>query len=51
MNIFSLNKMAKVYMNDNMMNTRFFSTYPSHTKIEMPNLSPTMEKVIRIHAK
>ena len=24
---------------------RAFSTFPSHTKLEMPNLSPTMEKV------
>jgi hypothetical protein len=32
------------------MNARFFSTYPPHTKIEMPNLSPTMEKVNIIYS-
>ena len=27
------------------MSTRSFASYPSHLKLEMPNLSPTMEKV------
>ena len=28
--------------------TRSFSSFPPHTKLEMPNLSPTMEKVLEI---
>jgi hypothetical protein len=45
MNFFSLNKMAKVQINESPLSKRFFSSLPPHTKIEMPNLSPTMEKV------
>ncbi len=41
MGFFSLNKSVE----PRMMNARFFSNLPAHTKIEMPNLSPTMEKV------
>ena len=31
--------------NSNMFALRYFSGLPDHTKLEMPNLSPTMEKV------
>ena len=49
MKFFTLNSMAKVQVSENQLSTRFFSSLPAHTKIEMPNLSPTMEKVIIIY--
>ena len=45
MTFFVVNKNSQDAKYLNTFEKRGFSSLPSHTKLEMPNLSPTMEKV------